>query len=123
MARIRPAKSQSETGTGKKVTPPEAPPPSGRRRPASTQERKATRVRPAQQRQQVQKTGTVPKAVQVNRASRFLSEVVAELRKVSWPTRPALLQSTAVVIVCVAVVAAYLGVLDAAFERIVDAIF
>jgi len=123
MARIRPAKSQSETGTGKKVTPPDAPPP-GRRRPASTptQERKAARVRPAQ-RQGVQKTGTVTKAVQVNRASRFLSEVVAELRKVSWPTRPALLQSTAVVIVCVAVVAAYLGVLDAAFERIVDAIF
>ena len=122
MARIRPAKSQSETGTGKKVTPPDAPPP-GRRRPASTQERRANRVRPAQQRQQVQKSGTVTKAVQVNRASRFLQEVVAELRKVSWPTRQALLQSTAVVIICVGVVAAYLGVLDEVFQRVVDAIF
>jgi preprotein translocase subunit SecE len=122
MARIRPAKSQSETGTGKKVTPPDAPPP-GRRRPTSTQERRTNRVRPAQQRQQVQKTGSVTKAVQVNRASRFIQEVVAELRKVSWPTRPALLQSTAVVIICVGVVAAYLGVLDEAFQRIVDAVF
>jgi preprotein translocase subunit SecE len=122
MARIRPAKSQSETGTGEKVTPPAAPPP-GRRRPSSTKERQPSRVRPAQGRQQVQKSGTVTKAVQVNRASRFFSEVVAELRKVSWPTRQALLQSTAVVLICVAVVAAYLGLLDAVFRRVVDAIF
>jgi preprotein translocase subunit SecE len=125
MARIRPAKSQSENETGSKVTPPPAAPPPGRRRPTSTKEkeRQPSRVRPAPAGKGVAKSGSVTKAVQVNRASRFFSEVVAELRKVSWPTRPALLQSTAVVIICVAVVAAYLGVLDEIFQRFVDAVF
>ncbi len=46
-----------------------------------------------------------------------------ELRKVSWPTRTQLLQSTAVVLVVVAIVAVYLAVLDSIFERLIDAIF
>jgi preprotein translocase subunit SecE len=118
MARIRPAKSQTETGKG--VTPPPTPAPARRKRPA---ERKPRPVRPAQQRAKVDKTGSVTKAVQVSRASRFFSEVMAELKKVSWPTRNQLAQATAVVIVCVAVVAFYLWVLDSAFRRLVDAVF
>jgi len=61
--------------------------------------------------------------VQQRRGSRFLSEVIAELRKVSWPTRTVLLQSTAVVLVVVAIVSAYLAALDAVFSRLIDAIF
>jgi preprotein translocase subunit SecE len=122
MARIRPAKGQSETGVGKGVSPPSTPAPS-RRRPAPPGERRSTRVRPQQQRPKVEKSGSVTKAVQVNRASRFFQEVVVELRKVSWPDRKQLLQSTAVVLVCVAVVATYLGVLDFIFRRVVDVIF
>lgn len=76
-----------------------------------------------QRRQKVEKAGTVTKGVQRGRLSRFLSEVIAELRKVSWPDRRTLMQSTAVVLVVVAIVAAYLAVLDNVFERLTDAIF
>jgi preprotein translocase subunit SecE len=76
-----------------------------------------------QRRQRSEKAGSVTKGVQRGRTSRFLSEVVAELKKVSWPDRRTLLQSTAVVLVVVAIVAAYLAVLDNVFERLTDAIF
>ncbi|MGD9696071.1 MAG: preprotein translocase subunit SecE [Thermoleophilia bacterium] len=61
--------------------------------------------------------------VQQRRGSRFITEVVAELRKVSWPTRTQLMQSTAVVLVVVAIVSLYLWALDSVFSRLVDAIF
>jgi len=76
-----------------------------------------------QRRKRSEKAGSFTKEVQRNKTSRFLSEVVAELRKVNWPDRPTLLQSTAVVIVVVAIVAAYLAVLDEAFDRLVGVIF
>ncbi|MGD9572663.1 MAG: preprotein translocase subunit SecE [Thermoleophilia bacterium] len=52
-----------------------------------------------------------------------MSEVIAELKKVSWPDRTTLMQSTAVVLVVVAIVSVYLWALDSIFERVVDAIF
>jgi len=55
--------------------------------------------------------------------SRFLKEVIAELRKVSWPTRSQLAQSTAVVLVVVAIVSIYLAILDSLFDRFVSVIF
>ena len=82
--------------------------------------------RPTQpgQRRKPEKAGSVTKAVaQQRRGSRFLQEVIAELKKVSWPTRTQLLQSTAVVLVVVAIVAVYLAALDAVFERVVNALF
>ena len=80
--------------------------------------------RPAPQgRRGPQKAGTVTKAVAAERRGSQLSEVIAELRKVSWPTRTQLMQSTAVVLVVVAIVAAYLAALDAVFSRMIDAIF
>lgn len=76
-----------------------------------------------QQRRRVEKSGTVTKNVQRNKTSRFIQEVIAELRKVNWPDRQTLLQSTAVVLVVVAIVSAYLAAIDTVFERAVDAIF
>jgi preprotein translocase subunit SecE len=76
-----------------------------------------------QRRKRSEKAGSFTKEVQRNKTSRFLSEVVAELRKVNWPDRATLLQSTAVVIVVVAIVSAYLAVLDEGFERLVGVIF
>lgn len=49
----------------------------------------------------------------------FLREVRIELRKVTWPTRKELMQSTVVVLVAVAIMAAYTFVLDTAFSRFV----
>lgn len=91
----------------------------GRRRPSGS----SSSPRPQPQRRRVEKAGSVTKGVQRGRTSRFLSEVIAELKKVSWPDRKTLLQSTAVVLVVVAIVAAYLAILDNAFERLVDVIF
>lgn len=122
MARIRPARGQGSTGDGN-------PPAPGGARTPQKQRRQPPSPRPQPQkgggrRGQQQKAGTVTKAVAAERrGSRFISEVIAELRKVSWPTRTQLMQSTAVVLVVVAIVAAYLAALDAVFEQMIDALF
>lgn len=69
------------------------------------------------------KQGSVTKDVQRGKWSRFLSEVIAELRKVTWPNRAQLAQGTAVVLVVVAIVTAYLYVLDTIFGRMIDVLF
>lgn len=64
------------------------------------------------------------KAVQQERkGSRFISDMIAELRKVQWPTRNQLLQSTAVVLLVVLIVVIYLWAVDSVVSRVVDAIF
>ena len=82
----------------------------------------AARARPGPQ-ARAPKAGSVTKAVQQGRLTRFTQEVIAELKKVSWPTRPQLLQATLVVIVAVAIIATFLGLADQASRWIVDRIF
>jgi len=53
----------------------------------------------------------------------FVREVVAELRKVIWPTRKELITYTAVVVVFVAVVLTVVGLLDFAFAKAVLWVF
>ena len=50
----------------------------------------------------------------------FLASSMAELRKVQWPDRDTLIQATAVTLVFVIVAALYLGVLDLAFNWLVQ---
>ena len=50
----------------------------------------------------------------------FFSSVLKELEKVQWPDRDTLVQASAVTLLFVAVAAAYLGVLDAIFSRLID---
>ncbi|HEU4912792.1 MAG TPA: preprotein translocase subunit SecE [Actinomycetes bacterium] len=57
------------------------------------------------------------------RISLFYRQVVAELRKVIWPTRRELVTYTSVVIVFVLVVIAYVSVLDFGFAKAILAIF
>jgi preprotein translocase SecE subunit len=52
----------------------------------------------------------------------FLASCWAELKKVQWPDRDTLVQATAVTILFVAVAAAYLGALDAAFNWLIKQI-
>jgi preprotein translocase SecE subunit len=52
----------------------------------------------------------------------FIASCWAELRKVQWPDRPTLIQASAVTLLFVAVMAAYLGALDAVFNEIVQLI-
>jgi preprotein translocase subunit SecE len=57
------------------------------------------------------------------RVALFLRQVVAELRKVIWPTRKELIQYTWVVLIFVLVMGAYIGVLDFGFAKAVLAVF
>ena len=47
----------------------------------------------------------------------FFRQVVAELRKVIWPTRRELVSYTWIVLVFVLIMGAYIGVLDFVFTR------
>jgi len=53
---------------------------------------------------------------------KFLRDVRVEMGKVTWPTRKDLAQSTLVVLVAVAIAAAYTFVLDEVFSQIVDVV-
>lgn len=57
------------------------------------------------------------------RIALFYRQVVAEMRKVIWPTRKELITYTSVVIVFVIVTMSYVGVLDFAFAEAVLAVF
>mgnify|MGYP000963989991 CR=1 FL=1 len=57
------------------------------------------------------------------RLSLFLREVIAELRKVIWPTRKELLTYTWVVLVFVVVMAGLIALFDLAIGRVVFAIY
>jgi preprotein translocase subunit SecE len=50
----------------------------------------------------------------------FLSSCIAELKKVQWPDRDTLIQATAVTVVFVIVAAVYLGIMDLAFNWLVQ---
>ena len=52
----------------------------------------------------------------------FLASCWAELKRVQWPDRDTLVQASAVTLIFVMVMAAYLGALDAAFNWIIQRI-
>jgi preprotein translocase subunit SecE len=56
---------------------------------------------------------------QPNVIVRMVRETVAELRKVTWPTRPEATQLTIVVLVVLAVMSAFLGTMDFLFSRLI----
>lgn len=57
-----------------------------------------------------------------NRVTNFLRACVAELRRVQWPDRRQVTQATGVVLGFVIIAGGYLGLLDAVFSRLVNAI-
>jgi len=52
-----------------------------------------------------------------SRVALFVRQVIAELRKVIWPTRKELINYTTIVIVFVTVVAAIVAVMDYVFAK------
>jgi preprotein translocase SecE subunit len=52
----------------------------------------------------------------------FFASCVAELKRVQWPDRETLIQASMITLVFIAIMAAYLGVLDAAFNWLVQRI-
>jgi preprotein translocase subunit SecE len=67
--------------------------------------------------------GRAPKKPLPARVSLFYRQVLAELRKVIWPTRKELITYTTVVIFFVLVVIAYVTGLDYVFSKAILAIF
>jgi len=63
------------------------------------------------------------RASPLRRLSRFYREVVAELRKVIWPTRKELITYTTVVVVFVSIIVAIVAGLDLGFAKIVLIVF
>ncbi|GAA1782426.1 preprotein translocase subunit SecE [Luedemannella flava] len=57
------------------------------------------------------------------RFGRFVREIVAELRKVIWPTRKELLTYTSVVVVFVVIMLTIVGLLDFGFAKAMLAVF
>jgi preprotein translocase SecE subunit len=57
-----------------------------------------------------------------NRLVAFLIAVWAELQRVQWPTRKQLTQMTGIVLMFVLIAGGYLGLLDAIFSRLIQAI-
>ncbi|MBZ0268202.1 preprotein translocase subunit SecE [bacterium] len=48
----------------------------------------------------------------IEKSKKFVSDVVVEMKKVSWPTRSELRGSTMVVVVTVIVIAIFIGIVD-----------
>jgi preprotein translocase SecE subunit len=72
--------------------------------------------------QQIERRSGKPQVQERERGAviSFFSSVRKELQKVQWPDRDTLVQASAVTVLFVAVAAAYLGVLDAIFSKLVD---
>ena len=68
-------------------------------------------------------TETAPRANVFGRIALFVRQVVAELKKVTWPTREQLGTYTTVVIVFVTVLALIVSVMDLGFTKAVLKIF
>jgi len=58
----------------------------------------------------------------ITKALEFLTEVKAEINKVTWPSRREALGGTAVVVVVVLLMATFLGIIDAILSKIVQSI-
>jgi preprotein translocase subunit SecE len=54
----------------------------------------------------------------MQRLTQFLREVGAELKKITWPSRPELMESTVVVIVSVFIMTIFIGVVDQVFNAL-----
>jgi preprotein translocase subunit SecE len=58
----------------------------------------------------------------LTRTREFFREVVGEFRRVTWPSRPQLINSTVVVLVVTLVISFFLGAVDITLARIVERI-
>jgi preprotein translocase subunit SecE len=99
---------------------------SSRRAEAKAQKEAEKRKRDEQKRRERQQLDKKQKQAKVERQrSGFIGFLVScwqELKKVQWPDRETLVQATAVTVLFVAVAAAYLGALDAAFSWLIKQI-
>ena len=107
-------------------TPDSPKPRSARRAEARAQKEAEKRKRGEQKRRESEQLAKKQKQAKAERQRAgfigFLISCWQELKKVQWPDRETLIQATAVTILFVAVAAAYLGALDAAFSWLIKQI-
>ncbi|MEK6278406.1 MAG: preprotein translocase subunit SecE [Actinomycetota bacterium] len=108
---------------------PDAPKPKRAERRAEEKRRKDVekRAREDEKRQERERLARKQKQAAAEERQRgrvfgFLASCWAELKKVQWPDRETLIQASAVTLVFVAIAAAYLGALDAAFNFLIKRI-
>jgi preprotein translocase subunit SecE len=63
------------------------------------------------------------KSAMMERIKLFISETRTELKKVTWPTREELKESTRVVIVSTFIVTIFVGIVDQVLSRIIRLVF
>lgn len=59
----------------------------------------------------------------IGKIKQFSSDVVVEMKKVSWPTKPQLMESTVVVVVVSAIITTFVAVIDFIYTNILKVIF
>jgi preprotein translocase subunit SecE len=93
-------------------------------KPAQSKKAVAKRAdaKPARSRSQKPQQKAKARPAEKKGFMKFLRDVRTEMGKVTWPTRKDLAQSTLVVLVAVAIAAAYTSVLDFGFSKIVDVV-
>ena len=57
-----------------------------------------------------------------NKIAFFFKDIKVEMSKVSWPTKDELIGSTAVVLVSLAILSAFIGICDLVLSKIVNVI-
>jgi len=89
-----------------------------------TAPKKESRQERAERRRQERAARTRPTKSQAGHTAEragfgtFIRECWAELKRVQWPTRPVLIQATAVVIITCLIVGVYLYALDSIFSKL-----
>src|ERR1044072_1423042 len=109
------------------VTPDAPKPRSVKRAEAKAAKEAEKRQREEQKRRESEQLAKRQKQAQGEKRQRggvlgFFISCWAELRKVQWPDRETLVQATAVTVIFVAVAATYLGLLDTAFNFLINQI-
>ncbi len=108
-----PAPSRADVGAPAEAAPDRI---SRRERRREEKEREQRRKESEKRRQ----AAAEPQERQRGAVTGFLVSCWAELKRVQWPDRDTLVQASAVTLVFIAIAAAYLGALDAAFNFLVQ---
>ena len=61
-------------------------------------------------------------ALKENRITKYLKEVRAEIRKVTWPSRKEVTRLSTIVVIVMVVMSAFMAIVDFAFSRLMQAI-
>ena len=113
------APAPSRADVGKPAEAEEAPKESRRER----KRREREEAQAKEERRRAREKSSKPAEVQERQrgaVTGFIASCWAELKRVQWPDRETLVQASAVTVLFVAAMAAYLGLLDAVFSKLVD---